>query len=387
MKVNQPLTHRPVPTPTDGSNPFAHHSMKVRVPRIIEETQKLNPDYPTPIQKALDELRFGIANNAPIPMLTLPAPDYDEWAALHEAHAGETWLNSEWFFAEVYSYRLLMQAVRWWETGRDPFAPKKDEEFASDALWQFLEVALSAEGEDRLAALLQFSLWGNRIDLSYAASLAHGSAWQDDDLIADDLPAAVDYLKSQHGTVHIVADNAGTELAADMALVDGLLQSVAQQVVFHIKVHPTFVSDSTVPDVLKFFRLASAHGGKVQALAERLNTASIEGRLRLAPDLFWDRSQWLWELPPRLTKAFEGASLVILKGDLNYRRAIGDALWEPETPFTSAVDYFPVPLLALRTLKSDPVVGLRKGMAKELDSLDKDWRVNGKRGVIQFVGK
>jgi hypothetical protein len=109
--------------------------------------------------------------------------------------------------------------------------------------------------------------------------------------------------------------------------------------------------------------------------------------LRLAPDLFWNRSQWLWELPPRLSQAFERASFVILKGDLNYRRAIGDALWEPETPFTSAVDYFPVPLLALRTLKSDPVVGLRQGLAAQLEVEDKDWRVNGKRGVIQFAGK
>ena len=359
--------------------------MKVRVPKIVEDTQALNPDYPAPIQQALDELRVNIANDAPIPMLSLPAPDYDEWAAHYRPHAGETWLNSEWFFAEVYFYRLLIQAVRWWETGRDPFARKKDEELASDALWRFLDLALSIEEDDKLPALLQFSLWGNRIDLSYAASLAHGNTWQVDDLIADDLVVAVDHLKKQRGPVHVIADNAGTELAADMALVDELLRDTSRQVFFHVKMHPTFVSDSTVPDILTFFRLAHSRGGKAAALAERLNTAMIDGRLRLAPDLFWNSSQWLWQLPPRLARLFEEAALVISKGDLNYRRTIGDALWSPETPFASAVGYFPAPLLALRTLKSDPVVGLREGLAAQLDAVDEDWRVNGKRGVIQFA--
>ena len=46
--------------------------------------------------------------------------------------------------------------------------------------------------------------------------------------------------------------------------------------------------------------------------------------------------------------------------------------------------YFPAPLLALRSLKSDPIVGLRPDQAETLDGLDPKWRSNGKRGVIQF---
>src|SRR5215212_5945897 len=117
---------RPAPIRTDESNPFARYSMLVRVPKIIEETQALNPDYPESVQQALSRLRDSIQQNAPIPMLDLPAPDYDDWASVYAAHAGETWLGAEWFFAEIYAYRLMVQATRWWQTQRDLFAPYKE---------------------------------------------------------------------------------------------------------------------------------------------------------------------------------------------------------------------------------------------------------------------
>jgi hypothetical protein len=34
-------------------------------------------------------------------------------------------------------------------------------------------------------------------------------------------------------------------------------------------------------------------------------------------------------------------------------------------------------------MKSDPVVGLQPGQADALDQEDPEWRVNGKRGMIQ----
>ncbi len=89
-------------------------------------------------------------------------------------------------------------------------------------------------------------------------------------------------------------------------------------------------------------------------------------------------------MPPRFGRLFRDAALVIIKGDANYRRMVGDALWPADTPFTDVTSYFPAPLLALRTLKSDPVVGLPAGMDEKLNGLDARWRVNGRRGVIQF---
>ena len=67
------------------------------------------------------------------------------------------------------------------------------------------------------------------------------------------------------------------------------------------------------------------------------------------------------------------------------RRLLGDAHWPADTPFAQAIPYFPVSFVTLRTMKSDVVVGLQPGQAEALDRSDPDWRVNGKRAVIQAV--
>ena len=384
------MLERPPMIRTDHSNTFAHNTMKVRVPKIIREVQELNPDYPASIQRSLDALRESLESDARIPMLDLPTPDYDDWLPSYKAHEGHTWLNTDWFFAEIFFYRHLIQAVRWWETEHDPFAPKKESELVSEALWALVNRALAIEKElpleEHLMMLLHSALWGNRIDLSFPASMAHGHEVIDDDLLTDDSVSAINYLLKARGTVHLIADNTGSELAMDMVLVDTLLESVAQQVILHVKMHPTFVSDATVADVLILLDAFATgqHGDSVQQVGERLRAALTDGRLRLAPDSFWNSSYLLWQLPPRLTRLFQEAALVIVKGDANYRRTVGDALWPTDTPFAAVTDYFPAPLLALRTLKSDTLVGLPNGMAEQLEAIDPQWRVNGRRGVIQY---
>jgi uncharacterized protein with ATP-grasp and redox domains len=383
---------RPAPLRTDASNAFAHNTIRVRIPNIIREVQALNPDYPAPIQDALDRLRESMQNDEPVAMIDLPAPDYDDWAAACAEHKGETWQATEWFFAELYFYRHLIQAVRWWETERDPFAPKKAVEMSSDALWQTLALALevreetSLPVEERLNSMIHYTLWGNRIDLSYELARSHGGEWISDDLLVDDSERAVARLLAAKGTVHFVNDNAGTELTMDLALADTLLDGIADRVIFHLKLHPTFVSDATVADVLTLMERLTAGSAASCRLAERLQAALTAGRLRFAPDLYWNSSRFLWDTPPRLAAMFQGAQLVVIKGDVNYRRMVGDALWPTGTPLDEVMDYFPAPTLALRTLKSDPIVGLPAGMAQKLDAVDRDWRINGRRGIIQFAG-
>ncbi len=380
---------RPQPIRTDASDAFAHHTMQVRVPSIIRETQRLNPDYPTDIQDALEALRASLENNAPIPPVDDPV-----WAAAYERHRSDTWLNTEWFFAETYCYRLLIEAVRWYETGRDPFAPKKIAEIRGDAIRQTLEMALSVPpNETRLADLLLHSLWGNRIDLSYALAASHGSAWETSDLLVDERQAAVDHLlRGEPGEVHIVLDNAGTELAVDFALVDALLDGVAERVILHTKRHPTFVSDATYDDVLTFLAvmtgrdsISKGFGDSAKEVGTRLQNALLDGRMLVEPDIYWNSARFLWQMPPRFESFFSHAALVIFKGDANYRRIVGDALWPPETSFAEVTASFPAPILALRTLKSDTIVGLPPGVAETLNGADAEWRVNGKRGIAQFA--
>jgi hypothetical protein len=378
--------------PTDPSNAFAHHTMKIRVPAVIRETIHLNPDYPPRVLQALEDYALSFEQDALIPLLAdIGAPDYPEWFIAAQAHRGHTWLNTDWFFAEVYFYRHLMHLVQWWETGRDPFAPKKAEELASTALWTLLEQVLTLEPmepEPLLETLIHASVWGNRIDLSYAAVMQeHGHQGSHSDLIVDEAPAAITHFLRTRGPVHFINDNTGTELAMDLALADTLLQLGAEQVVFHLKMQPQFVSDALPADVWHMVHHLDERGTHFAALAGRLRTAFADGRWRLSPDFFWNGPRPLWALPPHLHNALSQATLVIQKGDLNYRRMVGDQLWPPETRLTEITAAFPAPLLVLRTMKSDLIVGLQPGQAALLDAEDPLWRVNGKRGVIHFSTK
>lgn len=393
---------QPSPIRTDNSNAFANNTMKVRVPAIIAETRDLNPDYPASINAALNQFEASVANGEPIPTLDQQtAFDYDSWLAALEKQQAKisgdlTWHNVEWFFAETYVYRYLMQVVRWYETGRDPFLPKKRQEIEGDALWELLDRALDQSGtiEEQWMSLVAFDLWGNRIDLSYAASMAHGTITNDDDLLVDNRPQLLAHLQQTAtdsgslkggGAVYIIVDNAGSELTMDLVLTDFMLQHVTDTVVLHVKSHPTFVSDAIPRDIWMTLNEMHQHGKAATALSDRLTDAWYADRLKIVPHPFWNSSNFMWDIPSTLHKLMDTARLVIVKGDANYRRVVGDAFWDASTPFVDVMHYLNAPVMCLRTLKSDPIVGLSSTeTASQLDKIDPAWRTNGKRGVIQF---
>lgn len=383
------MANRPAMIRTDESNAFAHDTLLRRMPSNIREVGQLNPDYPAFIQRSLERLATALENDEPIGAFNPFSPDIDFWVDSLKVHAGHTWLHTDWFFAEIAAYRHLIEAVRWWETGRDPFMPKKAAEMGSPDLWAALDKALAVRHEpiaERLQALVHLDLWGNRIDLSFAASLAQGSGGSHEDLLVDDSAAVVEHIMRQDGDVHFIADNTGTELAMDLALADGLFDKGIRHIIFHLKLHPTFVSDTIVADlhIMLAAMQSNERHAETKQLGKRLQMALDEGQLRLAPGAFWNSPYVLRDMPERLSAAFKPAALVIIKGDLNYRRMVDDALWKPDVPFADVTEYFSAPLLALRTLKSDVIVGLKSGLAAQLDGEDARWRVNGKRGVIQF---
>jgi hypothetical protein len=358
--------------------------MRERVPRIARETSGRNADFSPAVHQAIEQLASDIERDAPLPVPPAPGPDVDGWVAACAEHGGETWLDTEWFFAELLFYRALGHACRYWETGRDPFAPAKEEELAGDSMWKRLDTALSIGGDasSRLQMLLALSLWGNRVDLSYTVAVGHGEEQRGDDLLVDDRHAASALLEQGRGAVHVVADNTGTELALDLALIDAVL-GLGATVTLHLKMDPVFVSDAMPADVWRLVAAMASRGGAASALAGRLQAAFAEGRLRLAPDPFWSSPRFLWQAPPHLASTLASASVVLIKGDANYRRAVGDAIWPESRSFAEACAGLPFRMVCLRTLKSDSVVGLPAGTAARLDALDPQWRINGRRGVIQ----
>jgi hypothetical protein len=383
---------RPPRIRTDGSSSFAHHTMQVRVPAIVDEALANNPTYPPLVRERLARLADGLRQGVALPALDASAPHAETWLSELGKRNGQRWLDTDWFFAENYAYRQIAEHVEFWQHARDPFLPVKREDYASAAHGEAFAraVALSGPVDEHLNELLKLVLFGNRMDLSFAAARERGTHSVEDDLVCDDREQAVARMLSGSGALHLVIDNAGTELTLDLVLADFAISVLKLTVVLHLKVHPAFVSDATASDVQRFLEEESPQrpaGSATRACVERLRHARERGDLLLSPHPYFNGPLSLWELPAELEQRFLGARLVVLKGDAHYRRALGDAIWPAATPFAAVTAYFPAPLLALRTLKSEPMVGLPAGRAEALDLEDPTWRVNARRAVASLGGR
>jgi hypothetical protein len=78
------------------------------------------------------------------------------------------------------------------------------------------------------------------------------------------------------------------------------------------------------------------------------------------------------------------SDLVVLKGDLNYRRLLADRRWDPATPMEAIVGYFPTALVTLRTTKSELITDLQRETVERLNRDDPKWLVEGRYGIIRY---
>jgi hypothetical protein len=385
----------PAPLSTAEPGSFARDTLARRVPEILADTRwRLGP-IPAEVGAALDQLDAEL-RAGPLRGLTEPTADREEWdrATAPFVAQGRSWLDLPWYFAEAYFYRRILQATGYFGAGalagRDPFAGHKAEEWAPlegpRRCAELLHTA-PAGGSARLRALLLGSLWGNRADLSYNVARELGTfVGAASDLLVDHSPQVVHLLEERRpGRIVLIADNAGTELLMDLALVDHLLSVTGvARVDMHVKAHPFFVSDTIAADVdVARGALAGSGHPLTEALGDRLEGHRAAHKLRVSSHPFYTSSRHYPELPEDLREDLAASDLVILKGDANYRRLCSDSRWPPETPFAEVVSYFPAPLVALRTLKAEVVVGLPAGMAERLAKEDSRWMVNGQRGLIQ----
>jgi hypothetical protein len=115
-------------------------------------------------------------------------------------------------------------------------------------------------------------------------------------------------------------------------------------------------------------------------------------RLRVTPDPFFN--SWHCyddlQLAPRLLEQLSPpqASLVLFKGDANYRRLFRDHWRSNSDGFASMLAHTAsglegASIVCLRTCKSDTQVGVAPATVALLDAADAAWRRNGQRGVIQ----
>jgi uncharacterized protein with ATP-grasp and redox domains len=398
----------PLASPLLGSEvgTFTEYTVTQRMPAIACRVIAEN-NFPENINACLKQLATDLPSEPLSPLLHDTGVDFSAWVKYLEPFKGQRWIDVPWFLAETYFYRLILEVTNYFRPGElqgvDPFQLQKNKgletslESINSLCIQLNQWLADAEKQEKLnqtalIALLYFALWGNRVDLSLWSALETDRSRfdiqsQQAHILVDDAAKVTELLASKGKRIDFVIDNAGFELVCDLCLVDYLLGSgIANQVKLHLKPHPTFVSDAMIKDVLHTIEfLAASNHEDVRLFAKRLQENIASNRLVLCEDYFWTSPLAFWEIPDTLKSDLSAANLIVIKGDANYRRLLGDRHWDFTTNFADIVSYLSVPILALRTLKSEVVAGLKPEVIEQVAKSDSDWLTNGQWGVIQLV--
>lgn len=424
--ISRPVVALPEPLRASEIPSFTNYSVVVRLPDIARRTLKENhfaPKTTAAIEALIAEIPEGKIRQVVVPL----AHDSAQWAGYIQPYMGMNWLEVPWFFAEEYFYLRILEATGYFHPGdgqgKDPYTSQKHLGLVSSrgAIHSLAEhtAAVNSGSPDGwrevLARLILVDLWSNQNDLSMwpvqktagGKELTGGKAGHPSgaegsrqngstldglraarkNILSDDLPDALDYICGLPGSsarVDILLDNAGYELVCDLALADFLLTNRhIAQVTVHAKSHPVFVSDvieKDFHDTLDFLIFAG-HPASM-ALAIRLREHLVSDRLVLRRNPFWASPLAAWDMPEDLFAEISQSVLLIVKGDANYRRLLGDRHWPLNFPFSRAVDYLPCPVLALRTLKSEIAVGIQPD---RIPTADPQWMINGRWGLVQFT--
>jgi hypothetical protein len=125
----------------------------------------------------------------------------------------------------------------------------------------------------------------------------------------------------------------------------------------------------------------------VHDLGNRIQNALNNGIIFLSTDLFWASANHFPEMSPSLSEELSNYDLIIVKGDVNYRRLLSDRQWPYTKSITDIISYFPTSLVILRTLKSPIIVNLTTKQVQHFKQVERDWLINGQRGIIQYIKK
>ena len=385
----------PPPLMTSEPGSFARKTIVERKPQIIRQVIVDN-EFPAEVVQRLEALKGEIAAEQVRPLVE-DAPGVAAWNRAVAAYRGKTWLELPWCLAEVFFYRRLLEATGYFQpgplNGHDPFGVQKRAQIASavDRFAGDWEGLAKADAGSAFEALLHSALWGNRADLSNLTvrlGVSGGLAARNErhNILVDHTEQVRRIVTGGIRRLDFLNDNVGFDLLFDLALIDLVLgQGWAGRVVCHLKDHPFFVSDAMPQDLHETIsQLIGSPEGSVRALGGRLRGYIETGDLVLETDPFWTSYLMFRDFSPALRDTLASADLVVLKGDVNYRRLLDDRHWPFTTPLEQAAGTFPAPLLVLRTLKGEILVGLAPGQADDLAAEDPDWLINGQRGLVHY---
>ncbi|GAB5372761.1 hypothetical protein AAMO2058_001692400, partial [Amorphochlora amoebiformis] len=389
----------------DSKHPFVYKTLKTRLPGILERTIEYNKETLTKDQiESIQHFLKEIVNDAPIRLISDQKEDAKEWNKVLQVCVDkkQTWTTAPWFVWETYVYRRLLQASQYWDTKLDLFKIEKSKSLigTEQALKQRAKISTQYAGKwdyDTFRVILFQDLWGNQADGSLftvdtiaglGSTKGHGE--NTDRVLVNDTKSVWNHLNQPAKQGHRVIffnDNSGLEIVSDLVLASYLLHSKKVSTVeFYLKPYPYFVSDANpedVKDTIEF--LISSHDKSMKELGADLKSLVKANLLKLKKEHFLASPLAMSEMPKALKEDIKSAHLLVVKGDLMYRKMLGDRMHPPQTPFKDIVSYFPCPIVSLRTCKSPVIVGMTKKVFDELSAEKKDWTCLGLHGTIHFV--
>lgn len=178
----------------------------------------------------------------------------------------------------------------------------------------------------------------------------------------DDIEKAVDYFLSKHDggnldRIEIITDNYGLELVSDILFGLTVLDlGVTRNVVFHTRVLPAFVSDVVVSDYGDDFErilntIAEYETGN--DVVNKFREYKTRNKKEIKSSLYWNMHYYYSDTKNYFNKIIPASdrTLVVVKGDLNFRRLLDDRDWRYEKGLKLSV-------LALRAIKSSLIVDM-----------------------------
>ncbi|XP_020716727.1 protein-glutamate O-methyltransferase isoform X2 [Ceratitis capitata] len=405
---------------------FAYFVLRYRLPQNLAEiilnlTENMNAlvgqygeESRSEIAKVVyrvSQLKCRLERNGPFHQFSGAELDKDLWNEflLNLDEGQSTFFGSCFLYAECYVFRRLVCYLENTETLKtfDYYANKKQKSLI--AFLGTIEIILFGirtvgTSDDVLRFLLRLNLWGNQCDISadtekYTVKrkgpFEHLRAYEKN-IIIDSTSSIINSLKTaDHSNpvlVDFICDNSGYELVLDFILAHYLLEAkLADKIRFHLKAIPWFVTDATATDFhWTLQQLRKQNGRCTQEFAKIWLLNLNEGKFEVAePDYFWTSPYEFYrmrDVRPDLYKKLTEAHMIIIKGDCNYRKLIGDFRWDASESFITCLRGFqPANICSLRIVKTEIICGMSPGKNEDLIKKNNEWMLSGEYGTIQFI--
>ncbi|XP_037819082.1 damage-control phosphatase ARMT1 isoform X1 [Lucilia sericata] len=413
-----------VPLKGQYKQSFAYYTFRQRLPntlntifKSLEQTGQekefpYSPEELNSVREQVVQLKKQLENNEPLQLFKGNETDRKLWNSFISNLAAEqnSFYKTCWLYAECYMYRKLASFFEATQTltNYDFFAQQKFQalKLASEVMVQVAQNTQNPENNvQTFQKLLKLNLWGNRCDLSITSgqevkplgNLMDIIDTLNDNILIDHSAAIWHCLQHHHDSrviVDFICDNAGFELFTDLLLAQYLIDHrLCHTVRFNLKSIPWYVSDTTAQDVHGTLKYLKEHQSlELKRLGNIWSQYFEDERFVLASrEDFWTSPYEFYRMPDinaSLYQTLQQSALLIFKGDLNYRKLLGDFNWDFSEKFETCLRGFrPTNLCTLRTVKGDLICDLKPGLAEELSRQNKDWMFTGEYGLIQFLSK